>query len=67
MSVQFWLLFVGGGAAFFGFAISVASKIATWVGAVILVAGLIGLGAYFFNGSEKAGVDPPDVGTTSQK
>ncbi|SFB62388.1 hypothetical protein SAMN03159496_06008 [Rhizobium sp. NFR07] len=67
MSAQFWLLIVGCGAAFFGFAISVASKIATWVGAVILVVGLIGLGTYFFNGSEKAVVDPPDVGTPSQK
>ena len=57
MSAQFWLLLVGGGAAFFGFAISVASKLATWVGAVILVVGLIGLGAFFFNGSERAGVD----------
>lgn len=67
MSVQFWLLLVGGGAAFFGFAISVASKIATWIGTIVLVVGLIGLGAYFFNGSEKAVVDPPDVGTTSQR
>ncbi len=67
MSVQFWLLLVGGGAAFFGFAISVASKIATWIGAIMLVVGLIGLGGYFFNGSEKAVIDPPDVGTTTRK
>ena len=54
------------GATLFAVAISVASKKMMWLGLVLSIVGVLGVGFYFFNGSQAGPDDPPDVSGSTQ-
>ncbi|MBW9091830.1 hypothetical protein JNB91_29045 [Rhizobium wenxiniae] len=54
------------GATLFAIAISVASKKMMWLGLILSIVGVLGVGFYFFNGSQAGPDDPPDVSGSTQ-
>lgn len=64
MQVSFFAFVAG--ATLFAIAISVASKKMMWLGVVLSIVGVLGVGFYFFNGSQAGPSDPPDVTGSTQ-
>lgn len=64
--MQFGFFALVAGATLFAVAISVASKKMMWLGVGLSVVGLLGVGFYFFNGSQSGQNDPPDVSAPAQ-
>ncbi|MDP9840523.1 hypothetical protein J2T09_005310 [Neorhizobium huautlense] len=63
---QIWFFALVAGATLFAIAISVASKKMMWLGVVLSTVGVLGVGFYFFNGSQAGPNDPPDVSSPSR-
>lgn len=64
--MQFAFFALVAGATLFAIAISVASKKMMWLGLVLSIVGVLGVGFYFFNGSQTGPDDPPDVSRPAQ-
>ncbi|MGF9567663.1 hypothetical protein AAIH70_29620 [Neorhizobium sp. BT27B] len=64
--MQLWFFALVAGATLFAIAISVASKKMMWLGLVLSIVGVLGVGFYFFNGNQSGPDDPPDVSGSTQ-
>jgi hypothetical protein len=59
--IQLWFFALVAGATVFAIAVSVASKKIMWLGVVLSIIGVLGVGFYLFNGSQAGPIDPPNI------
>jgi len=64
--MQFGFFALVAGATLSAIAISVASKKMMWLGVVLSIVGVLGVGFYFINGGHAGPGDPPDVSSPAQ-